>query len=145
MISKRKQTLPVHIPKGPWPTDKAAKEDLEMWASNFMTGGGRIALIANGSITASTKRGQQRVFRCHRFRKYPLTGEKRKTISYKCDCPFSIRIEECLDGWIIQGGHFEHNHDLTTTLGSSLAEASWSWSWSWILIVDGGHYRYRQD
>ena len=43
-----------------------------------MTGGGRFAFIANGSISASTKRGQQRICRCHRFRKFPLTGKEGK-------------------------------------------------------------------
>ena len=120
----RKETLPIDIPKGPWKTDVGAKTDLEIWASNFMTGGGKFALIANGSVSATTKCGRQRIFRCSRFRKYSPTGEKRNTISSKCDCPFSIRIEECFDGWTIRAGRFEHNHDLTTTVGSCLADAS---------------------
>ena len=37
----RKETLPIDIPRGPWKTDVGAKTDLEIWASNFMTGGGK--------------------------------------------------------------------------------------------------------
>ena len=54
----------------------------------------------------------------HRSGKAAPLGEKRITSSLKCNCPFRIRIENCIDGWVIVGGHFEHNgHDLIKGTG----------------------------
>ena len=99
--------------------------NLDSWAYNLHVGGGRFSLICGGQIYATSKKGFQKVLVCHRSGNTVLTGEKRRTSTLKCGCTFRIRIESCVEGWIIAGSHLEHTgHDLVVNHGASLAQAS---------------------
>lgn len=57
---------------------------------------------------------------CPRSRKAKL--KSRRTSSLKCNCPFSLWIKECSDGWAIVEVIFNNNYELATIV-TRLAEA----------------------
>ena len=105
-------------------TPNKAKLELNNWALNLHTGGGRFTLIWSSSYQTTSKKGRQKSLSCYRARKSKIIGETRKTISQKCNCPYSVRIEECMEGWVINSGCFQHNHGLVESEGVSLAQAN---------------------
>ena len=124
MRSCRLITLPIDIPTGPWESPSLAKSELNDWTLNLNTGGGRFTLIWSSSYQPTSKKGMQKSLSCYRVRNSKICREIRNTISQKCNCPYSIRIEECMEGWAIASGCFQHNHDLVKSEGASLAEAA---------------------
>ncbi|KAI6651455.1 putative far-red impaired response protein [Oopsacas minuta] len=98
--------------------------DLNEWALDLATGGGRFNLVRSSTYTPTSRKGKQRVLSCYRAIKAKLTNEKRNTITQRCNCPYSIRLEECIEGWAVVTGYFAHNHDLVESHSASLAEST---------------------
>ena len=124
VISRRDIVLPDDISIGPWKSAEEGKNELNIWSNNLNIGGGRFALNWSGYNAANRDRGIQKNLRCHRSKKPIVSGELRRSVSLRCNCPVFIRLEQCIGGWIIVGGMFIHNHELVQNIGSSLAEAS---------------------
>ena len=45
-------------------------------------------------------------------------------MTQRCNCSYTIRLEECIEGWTVITGNFAHNHDLVESHSASLAESS---------------------
>ena len=101
IILSRSDILPYDMPKGPWKSHMTAKLDLNEWALDLATGCGRFSLVWTSTYTSTSRKGKQRVLSCYRAIKGNLTNEKRKTISQRYNCPYTIRLEESIQGWTI--------------------------------------------
>ncbi|KAI6653127.1 hypothetical protein LOD99_3963 [Oopsacas minuta] len=124
MILSRSTILPYDMLKGPWESHVTSKLDLNEWALDLATGSGRFNLVWSSTYIPTSRKGKQRVLSCYRAKKGKLTNEKRNTITQRCNCPYSIRLEECIEGWAVVTGNFVHNHDLVESHSASLAESS---------------------
>ena len=73
---------------------------------------------------ANSAKGDQKRLICSRSKQNKAKADLRRTFSDKCNWPYYIVFEECIEGWIIFSGHLFHNHELILTTGSSLSQSS---------------------
>ena len=112
------------MPKGPWESHATAKMELNKWASDFTTGGGRFNLVWTSTYRQTSRKGKQRMLSCYKSRKMSLSNDVRMTVTQRTKCPYNIRIEDCVEGWAISHANFFHNHSLVENNSGSLAQAS---------------------
>ena len=124
IFGKKEIHLPEGFPSGPWVSFEEAKNEVQNWAFDFNFGGGRFKLILGSFKKANSARGDQRRLICSRSKENKAKADLRRTFSDKCNCPYHIIIEDCIEGWIIFNGHFFHNHELIQTTGSSLSQSA---------------------
>ena len=112
------------MPKGPWESHATAKMELNQWASDFTTGGGRFNLVWTSTYRQTSRKGKQIMLSCYKSRKISLSIDIRMTVTQRTNCSYNIRIEDCVEGWAIAHANFFHNHSLVENNSGSLAQAS---------------------
>ncbi|KAI6647753.1 hypothetical protein LOD99_8594 [Oopsacas minuta] len=94
------------MPKGPWDSHATAKMELNTWASDFTTPRGRINLVWTSNYRQTSRKGKQRMLSCYKSRKMRLHNDVHMTATQRTNCPYNIRIEDCVEGWAITHANF---------------------------------------
>lgn len=118
------------MPLGPWPTELEAISSLKNWATNPNYGGGSFGIITLSSDSKGNGRhGQTRLLACDKAGRSDDKEEvrKRKTVSKKVNCPWSLYLEKVDIGWVARNMRpsactSAGSHGGTHTLAVTLAE-----------------------
>jgi hypothetical protein len=117
------QLCALGVPTGPWPTDEAAKTQINAWARDLSAAGGGFSTIwgsgCKSPVTGARGRGRLHTLVCHNH------------AAAKGNCAWSLTLEECQEGWAVRSYHPHadatgtgHSHPLILTAVEARARSS---------------------